>query len=479
MAKLVALGDSLTQGFQSGAIFNTEWSFPALIARAMLLPLPDGFRFPRFPGSGLPLNIEAMLRSMATELGPDISGEEWLVRFPLLLNRFVDEVEDLYERGSGAAPAPFGGVYHNLAVWGFRVADAYTVTSKYADKVIAKQEGWLADDLLGVPSAAMYRTARRVLNPRRQQERQAWSMLDNLAQIVREDPGGVENLILWLGANDCLGTVLDLELRPMPSAGTPEDPEERRRWNLTHPDVFARDFATLLERVRAIVPATTRVFVGTIPHVTIPPVTQGIPPFDGTYFAYYGRFFANQQNFSPSLNQHLTGAQAQLIDAVIDSYNRTIADLVAAQGPAWRLVDMCDVLDQLAVKRNNLTDAPDRALREYYARLGLRTHPLLDLDPVPNVLRLTTEELGRRVKGGLFSLDCFHPTTIGYGIVAEAFMREMAAAGVAEADPARLNWQEIIAHDTLLRLPPVLWDDIAEAAEHNALLWELIFRVIA
>lgn len=478
MAKLVALGDSLTQGFQSGAIFNTEWSFPALIARAMLLPLPDAFRFPRFPGSGLPLNIEAMLRSMATELGPDISGEEWLVRFPLLLNRFVDEVEDLYERGAGAAPSPFGGVYHNLAVWGFRVADAYTVTSEYADKIIARQEGWLADDLLGVPSAAMYRTARRVLNPRRQPERQGWTMLDNLAQLVKEDPGSVENVIIWLGANDCLGTVLDLEVRAMGASGVPNDPEERRKWNLTHPAVFAQDFATLVGRVAAIVPASTRVFVATIPHVTIPPVTQGIPPFDGKYFAYYGRFFANQQNFSPHLNKHLTGEQARQIDAVIDSYNRAIVKLVAARGPTWRLVDMCAVLDQLAVKRNSLTEAPDRALREYYARLGIRSHPLLDLNPVPNVLRLTTEELGKRIKGGLFSLDCFHPATVGYGIVAEAFLREMAAAGVPGTNPMRLDWQQIIAHDTLLRLPPVLWDDIVEAAEHNAMLWDLIFRVI-
>ena len=38
--KLVAIGDSLTQGFQSGPILNTEWSYPAMIARSLGLSVP-------------------------------------------------------------------------------------------------------------------------------------------------------------------------------------------------------------------------------------------------------------------------------------------------------------------------------------------------------------------------------------------------------------------------------------------------------
>ena len=64
------------------------------------------------------------------------------------------------------------------------------------------------------------------------------------------------------------------------------------------------------------------------------------------------------------------------------------------------------------------------------------------------------------------------------GIVAEAFLREMQQANVENADPARLNWTEIIARDTLLQSPPVLWDDIVEAAQRNATLWNVIFSVI-
>ena len=232
---------------------------------------------------------------MSTALGPDISLAEWFLHFPLLLNTFIDQVEDLHERRLGAQPAAFGGVYHNLAVWGFRVADCFTVTSDYAVTQINDAEGFIADDFLGLPSAPMYRTARRLLNPRHRPERNDWTIIDNLAQLVDDET--IENVIIWLGSNDCLGTVLNLEFRPMDTTTVSSDPTERRRWNLTHPTVFREDFEQLVELVKARLPAETNVFVGTIAHVTIPPVTTGIGHSDGTYFDYYGRFFSNRSNF--------------------------------------------------------------------------------------------------------------------------------------------------------------------------------------
>ena len=99
MPKLVAIGDSLTQGVQSGAISKTELSYPALIAEAMGLnvwkpcvdndPGKDDFQIPYFPGSGLPLNIEVLLRSMEPCLGSDISDiEEWIMLFIPQLYKF-------------------------------------------------------------------------------------------------------------------------------------------------------------------------------------------------------------------------------------------------------------------------------------------------------------------------------------------------------------------------------------------------------
>lgn len=49
MPKLVVIGDNLMQGVQSGAIFETGLSYPALIADAMGLRVPTDFRVPTFP----------------------------------------------------------------------------------------------------------------------------------------------------------------------------------------------------------------------------------------------------------------------------------------------------------------------------------------------------------------------------------------------------------------------------------------------
>ncbi|MBX3722053.1 MAG: hypothetical protein KF713_09450 [Turneriella sp.] len=49
MAKLVAIGDSLTQGFQAMAITHCDQSYPAIIADCLGL---DQFRLTDFMGSG-------------------------------------------------------------------------------------------------------------------------------------------------------------------------------------------------------------------------------------------------------------------------------------------------------------------------------------------------------------------------------------------------------------------------------------------
>lgn len=473
MAKLVAIGDSLSQGFLSGAISRTEWSFPALIARSLGLDVPRTFRVPIIPGDGLPLNIERLLRQMRRSLGDDISRWEWFIEVSYLVRKYFDQVEDLFERGKGSRPAAFGGSYHNLSVWGFRVLDSFTVDWNYCQTAIEDKEGWLDDDFLGLPSAPMYRTAGRVLNPKWREDREDWTQINHLQHIAATE--GIENLILFLGANDCLRTVTSLEVNDM-EPGVSDDPRERRQWNLTHPEVFKRDYERLAEKVSKAIGQDTKVFVGTIPHVTIPPITQGIPPYQNRYFDYYARFFVNKKDFNSLLHKHITGTEAQRVDGRIDQFNATIRQV--AQAKSWSLVDTGKILDELAVKRQAFEEMPERPLREFYEARRIPDHPLLSLDPVPSVLRLKTTEQGQRTAGGLFSLDCVHPSTIGYGIIAEEFLRVMKSAGVSDADPTRLNWKEIIAQDTLIQHPPVLWDDMMEAMEKHPTLWETVFRVI-
>ena len=479
MAKLVAIGDSLAQGFQSGAISKTELSFPVMIARSLGLSAPADFRIPSYEGNGLPINIEALLLSMSAELGSEISLDEWIFRFPALLAEFLNATEELYERGQGSIPLSFNGQFHNLSVWGFRVLDSLTVHSDYCDRIIEASEGLIKNDFLGVPSAAMYRTARRVLNPTNEQQKGQSTQIDNL-QAIHNTEGGVENLIVWIGANDCLGTVGSLELKPMLANFASLDSEERRKFNLTHPTIFKQDYGALVAKIKEVISPTTRVFIGTVPYVTIPPIATGIGKLSSSskYFEYYGRFFCNENNFNPSSNSRLTGAEIQKIDNTIDEFNQIIRNEVALAGDNWHLVDTGGILNSLAVKRNHFTDNPDRPLKAYYASLGFLNHPLLQLDPIPSVLSLRTEN-GIRTSGGLFSLDGIHPSTIGYGIVAEAFLIEMQKAGVAGANPTRLNWSQIIAQDSLLQSPPVLWDDIVNSAEKYSALWDAIFKVLS
>lgn len=479
MAKLVAIGDSLTQGFQSGAILRTDLSYPALMATSMGLRIPSEFPIPSFPGSGLPLNIEDLLRSMEQSLGNEMNTWEWVVRFPTLLNQYINGVEDLYERGAGSRPASYGGSYHNLAVWGFKVVDSFRINMTYCDETINREEGWIEDDFMGLPTAPMYRTAKQVLNPNFHPTKVSWTQIDNLRAIVQKD-GQLDALIVWLGANDCLGTVLNLELKDMSEAdvqsleqqGQINDPVSRRSWNLTNLNLFRQDFTTLTEAIAEVILPSTKVFIGTVPHVTIPPVTQGLGSFDGDYFEFYGSFFANAQNFgNPPRQRHLTKAQVMAIDQRIDGFNQAIRDVVSRQGNQWVIVDTGTILDTLAVKRNNSTDTPGLPLIEYYRRKGRPDHPLLHLNPVPSVLRFDTHN-ATRLKGGLFSLDSVHPTTIGYGIIAEEFLAAMAAEGITGADPLNLDWPSIIAQDSLIQAPPQLWDDIIKAAENNAGLWD-------
>jgi lysophospholipase L1-like esterase len=475
---LVALGDSLTQGFQHGAIHKTAWSFPAIVARALGLEVPLHFRIPRIPGPGLPLNLEDLLRVTSEKLGAQLSTAEWVLKFPRVASDYLDDVEDYYERGGGRLPPKYRGTYHNLAVWGFSVSDSLTVDSDLCEHMLTRDEGFIEDDFLGTVSGAMYRTAQRVLNPALDPARNGDGQVQNLARIAAEEDIGV--LVLWLGANDALGTVLTLELRDM-TGSEPADPLDHRirfEWNLTSARQFRDDYARLADEVEAALGARRpKVFVGNVPHVTIPPVTAGVGGFDGRYFDHYGRFFMSRENFNPVLHKSLTREDIVKIDARIDAFNAEIAAVAASKG--WHLVDLCAVLDQLAVKRNRLEHAPEQALQRYYARLGITDHPLLRLAPIPSILSFQTDRAGQRIGGGLFGLDGVHPTTIGYGLIAEVFLSAMQAAGVPGADPRRVPWHEVIANDNLLQSPPRVWDDVVSVASQNATFWDLLFRVLA
>lgn len=475
--KLAAIGDSLCQGFQSGAISKTSWSFPAIVARSFGLDVPGDFLVPHVPGPGLPLNIEDMLRKLELRVGPEL-GAAQLARTLQFIPDYLDEMEDYHERGVGSLPTKFSGVYHNLSVWGFALAEALSLTPKRCRRAIKDSEGWIEDDFLGLPSGPMYRTAQRVLNPGDIAERRTDTQLDALERSLKQR-APIDALILWLGANDALGTVLTLSLNDMarePADALPSDPVELLKWNLTSEERFRSDYADICERVGTLLDAyspNTRVFVGTVPYVTIPPLARGVGHFDGKYFDNYRRFFVNSDG-PGNLLEGLSRDDVITIEKRIDSFNRSIREQVGAR-QNWHIVETAALMDRLALRRNLKENEPDEPLRA-----ELRAdHPLLALDPVPNVFMYQLDAQGRRVRGGLFSLDGIHPTTIGYGLIAESFLKVMRDAGVPGADPLRLPWNAVIANDTLIQHPPRLWHSMLAEAERHATFWALLARALA
>ena len=123
------------------------------------------------------------------------------------------------------------------------------------------------------------------------------------------------------------------------------------------------------------------------------------------------------KNFRPIEDPHLTGQQVVHIDQTIAEYNRILhkgLELHAQQRKArgkpmdWFVVDLNKTLERLAFRRYiedpSVPTPPDWSPYELpaaYQELNLTTQFLAAKD-------------GRRIGGGIFSLDGIHPTTVGY-----------------------------------------------------------------
>ena len=71
------------------------------------------------------------------------------------------------------------------------------------------------------------------------------------------------------------------------------------------------------------------------------------------------------------------------------------------------------------------------------------------------------------IKGGIFSLDGLHPTTIGYGLMANVYYISMVQAGVKFQK--KMDWDHIIAEDSLITNPPVLLKELRSVLGYLAL----------
>ena len=165
--------------------------------------------------------------------------------------------ELFYEGGQGARPLGFQGVFHNLGMYGLTIGESLALTSDLCNEIIQSDEDSVMRNLFAPPAAHRHRAARMVLNPAQCPTRGDRTQLDNLEFLVRGsrqygiEPEPLDALLIWLGSNDCLQTVVQLELRDMPAA---QDVgyDAARKYNLTLQEQFERDFTEMANRVARI-----------------------------------------------------------------------------------------------------------------------------------------------------------------------------------------------------------------------------------
>ncbi len=465
--RLVTIGDSLTHGFQSGAIYNTDLSYPAIVARE--LGWYDRFRRPTYNGfGGLPLNLELLIRELEREFGDELSWWE----LPLALFRarnYLDQVEDWWERGPGSVRTPSVGINHNLGVYGWDLRDALVRTADLCAAAIDEPRDQLVSQIV---EHANERAAIRVLDSARAADGTALTPLQAAAALgtaggVRDDGSadlegdGIETLIVLLGGNNALKTVTELRVVWSEDDGF-QDLTAKERYTVWRPTHFARELDLVVAEVKRV--RARHVIWGTVPHVTIAPIARGVGTKvrpDSRYFPFYTRPWIADPDFDHKDDPCITEQDARAVDSAIDQYNDAITAAVRAareEGRDWYLLDTAGMLDRLASRR--YIDSP--AARPDWWRPYDLPPELAMLNPVPDSRYLVVGPNGRE-RGGLFSLDGVHPTTIGYGLLAQEFVNVMQLAGVRfflsdgrteRVGPVRVDFARLLALDTLVSHPP-------------------------
>lgn len=481
--KLFTIGDSISQGFMSGAAARTDLCYSTLIAQQLGIA---GYQYPEWQEGGIPLNIENLFRTLEDQYGSSVNSFEWASAIAFSIPSFLDKTERFYERGKGAANKRYqggGDYFHNVSVRGFNVSDSWLITPKYCRDEMAKKKS--RDGIYASVDHSFLRTALRVLNPNLMPEHDEKSQLGWLEYHTQKE--GVENVVVWLGANNALGTILDLninytggnkEVTTLPSDQYKDG--EGKTYNLWHPKDFQADYTELLDRIDKILEGRdTKVFIGTVPLVTIAPLAKGMGETftvvvenqetrkkePATYFKYY-TYFPFDEDFAFKSGINLSFSQALHIDNCIREYNKSIKELVGQRNQKYpnryHVVDYSAMLDQLAFKRNG--GVPTYEFPEFF-RFQY---------PIPDTKYYHADIDGNLKQGGIFSLDGVHPSAIAHGLIAHETLKVMNGAGVSKSDPDGLDWRRIFNSDDLYQKPISIMHEIYD----NERLAELVMSTV-
>jgi hypothetical protein len=457
--RLVTIGDSLFHGFQSGAVYQTDLSVPAIIAYE--LGCLHTFRRPTYGGpGGLPINIELLVRTLEQRYGDQLSW--WEVPAALFSARqWMDVLEDYWERGPGSVVPDVTGVNHNLAMYGWDLRDALHQTGQACRDRLAKPK----DDL--VTQIVENNTERAALRVYPGTGTRRTATVFELAQALADEGGGaasdhgIETIVVFLGANNALGAVTRLKVAW--SGDGYADPDRKGDYTVWRPTHFAAELDAVAVAVRKV--KARHVIWCTVPHVTIPPISRGVGSkieAGSRYFSFYTRPWVSDRTFDPHRDPNITAVEARAVDSAIDQYNDAITKVVRqarTDGLDWYVVDVAGVLDRLADRRY----VEDPTARPAWWQQYPLPAPLPDVSPPLTSRFLTADGRGGRLEGGLFSLDGVHPTTVGYGLLAQEIITVMRRAGVPfyrtdgvtpRLDPVGVDFARLLRRDTLVTRPP-------------------------
>ncbi len=446
------MGDSMAQGFKNGGIYITDLSFPALIARSM--GLHDEFQQPSFSAqAGIPINIEILVRGLAEKYGNELTAGN-TISAARDLYRTLSRIKSYWEGQLKSLQSDQASPFHNQSIWGLSISDTMLMTERYCrDRITNFRAGYSVFNVL--PDNAMYTTARLVLNPSFNPALENRTMIDNI-HLLSED-GGIENLIVCIGHNNIVGAVTRMSII-MSQESDVHTIYENRTCTVFQPEHFKRELYKLYHRISKL--NVKQVFVPTIPYVTIPPAIRGVNDDKtckgSTYFDYYTRFWIWDDDFDPGKHPHLTKDQAIFLDQVVDQYNEVIRRL------AYEF-DFCVVPVHKYVAAAARRRMGNREIQPYPSEFlnALKNNPktgyLMNDRGWPKIstdyLRLDATT-GLIDRGGIFSLDGLHPSTIGYGLIANIFRKSMIKRGVEFRHP--FDWGFIIENETLITDPPPL-----------------------
>lgn len=450
--KLVAMGDSMAQGFKNGGIYRTDLSFPAILAKSLGSSVV--FDLPSFSAqAGIPINLEVLVRGLAEKYGKEITlGDS--IGAVAEIYKTLRRVKSYWEGQLKSLKVDRDTPFHNQAIWGFSISDTMLMKEQYCRNFI--KENKVEYSVFNVlPDHAMYITARMVLNPSFGLEFENNSMLDNVA-LLHED-GGVENLIVCIGHNNIVGAITNLKIVYSEESDVLAHYADRK-CTVFRPEHFEKELRTLYEKISAL--EIKRVFVPTIPYVTIPPAIRGVnvdksKPTRG-YFDYYTQFWIWDEDFDPEKHPHLTRDQAIELDQVVDRYNEIIRTVAAEFD--FCVVHVHKYVNSAARRRlgsEKISPFPPAFIQTL--QQNEKTSYLVDDS---GKIRLSTDYLrlnkktGRIDRGGIFSLDGLHPSTVGYGLIANIYKMSMEKRGVDFENP--IDWNFVIENETLITDPPPL-----------------------